>query len=76
MADILVRGLEPIVVERLKNRAKAHGRSLQAEAKGILENATKSDPEAVMATIRKIRKKLGDRPMPDSTVTIRRDRNR
>ncbi len=76
MADILVRGLEPRVLKLLKGRAKANGRSLQAEAKGILENATKGDPEAVMAVIRKIRKELGERPMPDSTITIRRDRNR
>lgn len=76
MADILVRGIEPKVVERLKKRARAHGRSLQAEAKGILENAIKGDPDAVMAMIRKIRKELGSRPMPNSTLTIRKDRNR
>ena len=76
MADILVRGLEPKLVKRLKERAKAHGRSLQAEAKDILEDATRAEPEAVWEAIRRIRQELGSKQMPDSTITIRRDRNR
>ena len=33
MPDILVRGLTPEMLKRLKARAKRHGRSLQSEAK-------------------------------------------
>jgi len=40
MAQILVRGLDEKIVERLKKRAKRGGRSLQSEVKMILENAT------------------------------------
>lgn len=76
MAEILVRGLEPAVVQRLKKRAKAHGRSLQAEAKGILEQAATLDMDSARALIERIRRKLGRKCMPDSTPDIRRDRRR
>jgi plasmid stability protein len=39
MPDILVRRLAPSVKERLKQRARANGRSLEAEARSILESA-------------------------------------
>ncbi len=39
MSDILVRRLDPAVKERLKQRAKANRRSLEAEARNILETA-------------------------------------
>lgn len=77
MAEILVRGLEVKVVDRLKKRAKANGRSLQAEAKGILEQAAIAlDMDAAREAIERLRKKLGRRRMPDSTLEIRRDRGR
>lgn len=37
MAQLLVRNLDPQIVERLKNIAKSHHRSLQGEIKHILE---------------------------------------
>ena len=37
MAEVLVRDLDTSVVEKLKARAAANGRSLQAELKAILE---------------------------------------
>ena len=37
MAQVLVRQLNDKVVDRLKKRAKEHGRSLQSEVKAILE---------------------------------------
>ena len=39
MATLLVRKLDESVVERLKARAKAHGRSAEAEHRAILEAA-------------------------------------
>ena len=39
MAQVLVRNLDDEVVERLKGRAAAAGRSLEAELRGILEAA-------------------------------------
>ena len=37
MSDILVRNISPETLELLKERAKRHNRSLQAEVKTILE---------------------------------------
>lgn len=39
MAQLIVRRLDDAAKERLKARAKRHGRSLEAEARAILEEA-------------------------------------
>jgi antitoxin FitA len=39
MAQLIVRKLDDDVKERLKARAKKHGRSLEAEARAILQGA-------------------------------------
>jgi plasmid stability protein len=39
MSQILVRNLDDAVVQALKRRAKAEGRSLEAEARAILSTA-------------------------------------
>ena len=39
MAQILVRNLDEVVVDRLKQRARAEGRSLQSEVRTILSEA-------------------------------------
>jgi antitoxin FitA len=39
MATLLVRKLEPELVERLRRRARAHGRSVEAEHRAILRAA-------------------------------------
>ncbi len=39
MAEILVRDIDPASVERLRERARRNQRSLEAEAKRILEDA-------------------------------------
>jgi len=75
MSDILVRGLKSTTLDRLKARAKRNGRSLQREAKLILEEAaTPSIAEAIAAADR-VRRRLGRR-FTDSTALIRRDRAR
>jgi plasmid stability protein len=43
MAQILVRDIEEDVKERLRRRAKRHGRSMEAEARDILRDALKHD---------------------------------
>jgi len=40
MAQLIVRKLDDDVKERLKARARKHGRSLEAEARAILERAS------------------------------------
>jgi plasmid stability protein len=75
MPDILVRGLNKTALQRLKARAKRHGRSLQSEAKLILENAGGYSITDALAVAESWRKKLGKR-FDDSSALIRADRER
>ncbi len=43
MATLLVRKLEPELIERLKKRAAAHGRSVEAEHRDILRGALRPE---------------------------------
>jgi len=77
MAQLLVRGLESEIIDRLKTRAKSHNRSLQGEAKLILEEAAQTvTMEEFMARAKKIRESFGDKKFSDSTRLIREDRDR
>jgi plasmid stability protein len=77
MAQVLVRQLDEKVVDRLKRRAKEHGRSLQSEVKTILEEAV-PDYEAAWRRIEGFRKRLkkSGRRFIDSAALIRQDRER
>jgi antitoxin FitA len=77
MAQVLVRQLDDKVVERLKKRAKAHGRSLQSEVKMILEEAV-PDYEGAWKRIEALRRRLrkSGRTFSDSVDLIREDRDR
>ena len=50
MGQLIVRKLDDGVKERLRRRAKLNGRSLEAEAREILENAAKLKGAAAGAT--------------------------
>lgn len=76
MAQILVRGLAPETVARLKKRAKERGRSLQSEVKGILEQAAKMDAAAFKELATRIRRSIKSDHLFDSTAIIREDRGR
>jgi plasmid stability protein len=77
MAEVLVRDLDPPVVEKLKARAAANGRSLQAELKAILEaqarQVTKAEARALAAGIRR---SIGMRPQTDSGMLQAEGRER
>jgi plasmid stability protein len=77
MAQILVRNLEPEVVDRLKERAEINGHSLQAEVAQILRQAarTKTMTEA-RAMSDAWQARWGDRKFSDSAELIREDRDR
>lgn len=77
MAQVLVRQLDDKLVDRLKKRAKEHGRSLQSEVKTILEEAV-PDYEAAWKRIDGFRKRLkkSGRKFSDSVALIREDRDR
>lgn len=76
MAQMLIRNIDPKAVERLKRQAKAHGRSLQAEARTILESNAKMTHEESLAWVEEFRKRFKGRVFPDSVDLIREDRNR
>ncbi len=76
MADVLVRGLAPEVVGRLKAQAKHKGRSLQAEMKDALERAAARPDEAdIPEGIRRVRAMLRGKRFSDSTLLIRATRD-
>jgi len=77
MAQILVRDLEPAVVERLKRRARSNGRSLQAEVAQILQEAARVyTPEEALALSEMWHRRLAGRTFSDSADLIREDRER
>ena len=46
MASITIRDIDDDLKQRLRQRAAVHGRSLEAEARGILEDALGAKPPA------------------------------
>ena len=79
MAQILVRNLDDDVVERLKARAKANSRSLQAEVKMILQHASQQvSPAEAWAAIEQFREEMKrtGRTFSDSAELIREERDR
>jgi antitoxin FitA len=76
MAQILIRGLEENVVARLKDHAAAHGRSLESEARSILESATGFTAEEARRVVNDWQKRLSGRKMSDSAALLREDRRR
>jgi antitoxin FitA len=51
MADLLVRGVDDALVQALKKRAGAHGRSQEAELRAILAAALLSPPRRKLAEL-------------------------
>jgi plasmid stability protein len=76
MADILVRDVNAKILTRLKSRAKRNGRSLQSEAKSILESAAGFTAAEAMAAAKRWRQGLGRRRFSDSAALVREDRRR
>ena len=74
MPDILVRDVKHETLERLKARAKRHGRSLQSETKMLLEQA--AGGEEVAELLDTWRKRFSGRKFCDSSDLIREDRGR
>ena len=77
MPSILIRGINVKTVRRLKARAAASGRSLQAEVKAILErSATEKTFDELRREAEEFSKKFEGRRLTDSVELIREDRNR
>lgn len=79
MASVTIRNLDDEVVKALKEQAKAHNRSLEAELRQLLTETARrqarwdafwQNADRVAAMTPK------DRPQTDSTKLIREDRDR
>ena len=76
MAQVLIRDLHARVVRRLKDRAREHGRSLEAELRGILEQAAESNLSEARSLAARLRRRLRGRAHTDSAVLVAEDRRR
>ena len=76
MSDILIRDVNRKTLSRLKARAKRNGRSLQGEAKLILENAAGNALQESLAVAAQWRKKFAKegKHFTDSAELIREGR--
>jgi plasmid stability protein len=76
MPNVLIRGLDDRLVEKLKKRAARNERSLQAELKLLIEQAAAVDISEFRARVARIRKELSGRKHSDSAELIAEDRQR
>ena len=74
MADVLIRDVDPLVVERLKRKAAERRVSLSAVAREALSSYSEPDRARLMEEVRAIRSRTG-RVTGDSTDLIREDRD-
>lgn len=76
MAQVIVKGLDESVIERLKSRAKQRGHTLQSELKTIIEQAVQHDFAAARKLAAQLRRRLSGRVHSDSAELIAEDRAR
>lgn len=76
MPDILIRGLDAKILKRLKVRAKQNGRSLQSEARLLLERAAGFGSDQVAAMFDGWKQRFTGRKFSDSAELISEDRRR
>ena len=77
MADILIRNVPARTVERLKQRAKLRGRSLQAEALAALQADEPYSGNAFLAELARIREQHDIRfDLSAALDALREDRDR
>ncbi len=76
MAQLTVRNLDDQVYARLKERAKANKRSLEAEAREILEASAKLDRAEFARWAEEFRKYVKPGKPGEATAWIREDRDR
>jgi len=78
MANVLLRDIPGEVLNRLKNMAKAHNRSLQQELRVVLENTAGQILPDVFQKASELRKELRKKAVrfTDSAKLLREDRLR
>jgi plasmid stability protein len=77
VGEVLIRGLDDGVIERLRKRAEGNSRPLEAELRDILEQASRQvDLPTARARADSIRRKLASRLHSDSAELICEERER
>jgi len=76
MPQVLVRDLDETVMQKLKERARQNGRSLEAELRTILQRAAGEPMTAVPPELQRVHEMFNGRTFRDSAELIRRDRDR
>ena len=74
MAILTVRGLDPVVQAKLRERAARHGRSMEAEARAVISAVVLQDEEPTDLA-RAIRRHFAESPV-DLALPPREDRQR
>jgi plasmid stability protein len=70
MAQVVIRNIDDAAMRQLKSRAARKGISLERELRTILVHAARADRSGAF------RRKLAGRRHSDSTILIRKDRDR
>lgn len=75
MAQVLIRDLPDDVVERLKEKAAAQGRSLEGHLRVVLEDASGLNRDEFLALADSVAAASRDRPQTDAAEIIRTARD-
>jgi antitoxin FitA len=76
MAQLLIRNLDEETIQNLKARAKRHNRSLQGEAKLILEEFARQPDEPATVIAERWQEYFTKSTFSDSAELVRQDRDR
>ena len=76
MPDILIEDIDDSVLEKLRKRAEANGRTLESELHFIIKESTEKDFLTDRQISRKIKDSLRGRTHSDSSTLLRKDRSR
>lgn len=74
--NLLLRDLDPEILDVLRERARRNGRSLQQELHAALRRDTGRNFDEARGLTQFWHERLKDRDLPDSTEMIREDRQR
>ncbi len=74
MAQVLIRDLPDDLVDRLEERARSRGQSLEAHLREVLEESVRGDREEFLRFAREMRERSGPQTT-DSTRLIRDSRD-
>lgn len=76
MAQVIIRNVDDRAIERLKERARRKGVSLEHELRAIVTEASGSDRAGFRARASELRRRLARKTHSDSTDLVREDRDR